>query len=228
MSASTKFLTLRAAVAKATVDAGRLPESVTLIAVSKGFRADDVKQVAQTGHTQFGESYVVELKEKSALEPTLDWHFIGRVQTNKAGIIARCAGLVHTIVSERHALAIAKRCDTSLRCLIQVNIAEEPQKGGVPPHEVLALATQLHTHENILVEGLMCIPPATENPEESRPYFRALAMLAEQGRSQGLPLHQLSMGMSRDFDIAIQEGATLVRVGSAIFGERSLAGAPNT
>lgn len=228
MSASTKFLTLRAAVAKATSDAGRLPESVTLVAVSKGFRADDVQQVAQTGHTQFGESYAMELKEKSARAPSLEWHFIGRVQTNKAGIIARCAGLVHTIVSERHALAIAKRRETPLRCLIQVNIAEETQKGGVPPNEALALATKLHAHENILVEGLMCIPPATQNPEESRPYFRALALLAQQGRSQGLPLDQLSMGMSRDFDIAIQEGATLVRVGSAIFGARSLAGVPNT
>jgi pyridoxal phosphate enzyme (YggS family) len=228
MSTMARFKTLRAAVEAATADAGRPKESVTLIAVSKGFRAEDVKQVSQTGHSHFGESYVMELKEKSALGPTLEWHFIGRVQTNKAGIIARCAGLVHTIVSERHALAIAKRRDTPLRCLIQVNIAQEPQKGGVAPDEALALATQLHAHENILVEGLMCIPPATANSEKSRPHFQALATLAEQGRAQGLPLHQLSMGMSGDFDVAIQEGATLVRVGSAIFGERSLAGTPNT
>ena len=228
MSTTERFQTLRDAVAQATLDAGRPKGSVTLIAVSKGFQSEDVKQVSQTGHSHFGESYVMELKEKSAQSPTLDWHFIGRVQTNKAGIIARCAGLVHTIVSARHARAIAKRRDTPLRCLIQVNIAQEPQKGGVTPDAALALATQLQEQENVLVEGLMCIPPATSNPEESRPYFQALAKLAEQGRAQGLPLHHLSMGMSRDFEVAIQEGATFVRVGSAIFGPRSLAGTPNT
>lgn len=220
MTTHDRFCALQSAVTAATIAARRDANSVTLIAVSKYFGGESVEQVAATGHTHFGESYAQELKEKATQQPHLDWHFIGRVQTNKASIIAQHAGLVHTIISERHAQAIAKRCESPLRCLIQVNIADEPQKGGVAINEVLALAAVLHQNPRIVLEGLMCIPPASDDPEQTRPHFRALANLAKKGREQGLPLNQLSMGMSRDFAVAIQEGATLVRIGSAIFGER--------
>ena len=149
-----------------------------------------------------------------------EWHFIGRVQTNKAKWIAAHAHMVHTITSPRHATSIAKHCSTPLKCLIQVNIGKEESKGGVLPSDTLALAHEISKVNNVQICGLMSLPPRVDQPEQAAPYFEAMAELAYQGQKEGLPLTELSMGMSHDFEIAIRYGATMVRIGRSIFGQR--------
>ena len=222
MSIDERLKTVKARIEEVTIAAGREVGSVKLLAVSKTLGSDVVKTVYDVGHRFIGESYAQELRDKSSELSHLDleWHFIGRVQTNKAKWIASNAHMVHTITSVRHAEALAKHSLTPLKCLIQVNIGNEESKGGVPPDETLALASALHEINDIEVCGLMCLPPRVSHPEDAAPYFEALADLAKSGRDRGLPLTELSMGMSGDFEVAIRCGATMVRVGSLIFGPR--------
>jgi pyridoxal phosphate enzyme (YggS family) len=206
---------VRERIALACSRAGRDPGSVRLIAVSKTKPVELVRAAYAAGQGIFGENYAQELREKADAVPDAEWHFVGALQTNKAKMVVGRAALIHTC--DRLALAqeLSKRgkaAGVSQRLLLEVNVGREQQKAGVLPEDVPALLAQVQALPALACEGLMCIPPAEGDP---RPHFRSLRQLAG-----GLALPELSMGMSADFEIAIEEGATLVRVGTAIFGGR--------
>ena len=203
---------VRARIAAACARARRDPASVSLVAVSKTKPVELIREAAQAGQASFGENYAQDFREKHEALPDLDWHFIGALQTNKVKYVAGKAALIHTC--DRLALAreISKRARGEQRVLLEVNVGREPQKAGVLPDDAEALLDQIRALPGLRCEGLMCIPPAEGDP---RPHFAALRELAEK-----LGLRQLSMGMSADYEAAIEEGATIVRVGTAIFGAR--------
>jgi PLP dependent protein len=207
---------VRRSIAEACARAGRDPGSVRLIAVSKTKPLELIRAAAAAGQTAFAENYAQELREKADALPGVEWHFVGALQTNKAKLVVGRAALIHTC--DRLALAqeLSKRATAAgrtQRVLLEVNVGREPQKAGVLPEDAAALLEQVRALPALACEGLMCIPPAEGDP---RPHFRALQKL-----SAALGLRELSMGMSADYAIAIEEGATLVRVGTAIFGERA-------
>ena len=210
---------VQAGIARAAADYGRDPASVTLVAVSKTFPAEDVEPVLAAGQRIFGENYVQEAKAKwpSLREayPDVELHLIGPLQSNKAKEAVQLFDAIHTLDRPSLAEALAKeiaRQGRAPRLLVQVNTGEEPQKGGVMPGEVDGFLEACRTRWGLTVEGLMCIPPAEDPPS---PHF---ALLQKMAAAHGLKT--LSMGMSADYDAAIQMGATHVRVGSAIFGSR--------
>jgi len=216
---------VRARVAAAATTAGRSPAEVTLVVVSKSFSADVVAQVLEAGATDLGENRAQELREKAIALPDVPrWHFIGHLQTNKTRHVVGTAHLIHSVDRVGLAEEIARRARTSSRSqdvLIEVNVSGEATKHGVEPPGALALAEQVAALDGIEVKGLMTMAPFSNDPEASRPFFADLRALGE--RVGGVLEHatQLSMGMTRDFEVAIEEGATLVRVGEAIFGPRS-------
>lgn len=220
---SARVEAVRARIAGACRRAGRAPDDVRLVAVSKGMPADLVREAAALGVRRFGENYVQEWVGKHALLADLsaiEWHFIGRVQRNKAAATAECA-LVHSLADARVAAVLDRegaRRGAPVRVLVQVNLAAERTKGGVAPGDVPALLAALRRHAWLRVEGLMTIPPALP-PDEVRPIFAALRALRDR-QERAEELCELSMGMSADFEVAIEEGATLVRVGTALFGPR--------
>lgn len=200
-------------------EVGRRPETVRLVAVSKRQPDAALLEAFATGHRDFGENYVQELVRKRALLPEeARFHLIGHLQTNKAKDAVEAA-LVHTVDRAKVAVALNKRMESGrLGILVEVNVAGEAQKAGVAPDGLEALLESIRDLPRLEVRGLMCIPPAGEG----RRWFESLRTLAEQVRVRtGLPLPELSMGMSADYEDAIREGATLVRVGTAIFGPRS-------
>jgi pyridoxal phosphate enzyme (YggS family) len=210
---------VRESIARAASDYGRDPSSITLVAVSKTFPADAVEPVLAVGQRVFGENYVQEAKAKwPALRERyadVELHMIGPLQSNKAREAVELFDVIHTLDRPSLAEALAKEIakqGKKPRLLVQVNTGEEPQKGGVIPTEVDAFLEACRTKHGLEIEGLMCIPPAEDPPS---PHFALLNTIA--GRHD---LKVLSMGMSADFDAAIQLGATHVRVGSAIFGNR--------
>jgi PLP dependent protein len=198
---------------------GAVPEGVTLVAVSKSQPAEAIREAYQAGQRDFGENYVQEWRDKAAALadlPELRWHFIGSLQTNKVKYLAGKVALVHTVDREELGREIAKRWEKAggrARVLVEVNLGGEASKGGCEPEAVPALVDALRALPALDVAGLTCIPPPEDDP---RPHFRALRELRDR-----LGLRELSMGMSGDYPVAIEEGATLVRVGTAIFGERS-------
>ncbi len=211
----------------------REPSSVRLLAASKTRTPEDVREAMQAGHRLFGENRAQELRDKSTAlvghRPMPEWHFIGPLQRNKVRYVVGTATLVHAVDSMRLAEAISKRAlllgsrgelSEPVGALIEVNIGEEASKAGVPASEALALAAAVQALEGIEVRGLMCIPPAGDRPEDAAPYFAAMGELAATGRARGLGLAELSMGMSGDFEVAVRYGATIVRVGTALFGPR--------
>ncbi|HIW00953.1 MAG TPA: YggS family pyridoxal phosphate-dependent enzyme [Candidatus Desulfovibrio intestinipullorum] len=219
---------------RAVQAAGRKREEITLIAVSKLHPAEMVAEVAALGQVDFGENYVQEALEKRETldnmlplerSAALRWHMIGHVQSRKAAQVAGHFDLVHTLDSERLAQALEKRCaqaGVQQRVLIEVNVGEESQKSGVDRKNLSALADYVQAScPHLELQGLMCIPPVFDAGEAARPYFALLRTLAEKLRSEaGLSLPHLSMGMSGDFEWAVMEGATFVRVGTDIFGPR--------
>jgi pyridoxal phosphate enzyme (YggS family) len=187
-----------------------------------------VRQAAAAGVSEIGENYIQEAREKHDLlgDVPLKWHFIGHLQTNKAKYAARIFDLIHTVDSLRLALEL-DRCGRRLgkvqAVLIQVNLAGEATKSGVPAAEALPLVKAVAPLECVRVQGLMTLPPFFNEPERVRPFFAGLRALRERIREQAVPgvsMEELSMGMTGDFEAAVAEGATLVRVGTAIFGER--------
>ena len=195
--------------------AGRDPDTVRLVAVSKGQPIEAVLAAFAAGQSVVGENYAQELHSKADALSEAEWHFIGALQTNKVKLVVGHAALVHTC--DRLALAkeIAKRAfskNITQRILLEVNVGREPQKGGVLPEDLEALYAAVRELDALRCEGLMCLPPADQDP---RPHFRALRELRDR-----VGLRELSMGMTADFEVAIEEGATIVRVGTAIFGER--------
>jgi pyridoxal phosphate enzyme (YggS family) len=208
---------VRARIDAAALAAGRRPEDVGLVAVSKTFPASAIREAYDAGQRDFGENYAQELAEKRADLadlPGIRWHFVGRVQTNKAKLVAP-SYRIHAIDSARHAAALAAVGPVSV--LLAVNQGGEAQKSGVAPANALDEARAIAEVPGVTLCGFMTLPPPDADPA---PLFRDLAALAEEGRRRGLPTTELSMGMSHDFEAAVAAGATWVRVGTAIFGAR--------
>ncbi len=207
-------------VAQACARAGRAPDSVLLIAVSKTMDVARVRQAIEAGVAALGENRVQEAREKiEALGRPVPWHLIGSLQTNKARDAARLFDWVQSVDRFELAQELSRRAHAAgrtLNVLLQVNLGDEPQKGGVAVAELKRLHEVTAALPNLSVRGLMAIPPATEQPEQARPYFRRLRELRDE-----LGLEHCSMGMSADYEVAIEEGATMVRVGTAIFGPRA-------
>jgi pyridoxal phosphate enzyme (YggS family) len=213
---------VRERIASAARAAGRAPETIRLLAVSKKMPADDVRAALAAGQRAFGENYAQELRDKSALlagEPAPpEWHFIGPLQSNKVKYVAGKAALVHSIDSPALLDAFEAR-GAPQACLVQVNIAGEASKKGIAPAELPALLDRFAGMKHVRCEGLMLIPPRGD----ARPHFAALRALRDREAAVARPnvdLRELSMGMTEDLEVAVEEGATIVRVGTAIFGAR--------
>jgi hypothetical protein len=213
---------------KAAAKSGRRIDDITLIAVSKHKSVELIREAIAAGQLDFGENYLQEAKEKiTTLAGQASFHFIGALQSNKAKDAATLCAMIHTVDRLKLARELdkhARAANRTLAVLIQVNVGREEQKSGVSPEDAEGLIKQMQDLSHLEIRGLMTMPPHRENQEEMRPYFAELRQLGEQLHQKGLiattgPL-QLSMGMSGDFEAAIAEGATLIRVGTAIFGER--------
>lgn len=215
-------------LAAACVHCGRKREDVLLVAVSKFHPAEDIAIVASAGQKDFGENYVQEaLAKQEALAqiPDLRWHMIGHVQSRKAAQVADRFALLHTVDKTKLADGLQKRLealDKKARVLLEVNIGDEPQKSGVAIGDLSRLASHVAEHcPRLRLAGLMCLPPVFDDGEASRPYFAKLRQLRDNLSAElGMPLPELSMGMSGDFPEAVAEGATIVRIGTDIFGPR--------
>jgi hypothetical protein len=215
-------------LARAARQSGRDLSEVSLVAVTKSVDVKAIKEAVKAGVRVFGESYIQEstAKIKALKRPSIKWHFIGHLQKNKAKYAVKLFDMIESVDSLSLAKELNKRAeglDGPLDVLIQVKLAEETTKGGVSPSEVVELAHKVAGLENIALKGLMTIPPYTEDPEKSRPYFTTLRRIAERVRRERIPgvsMSELSMGMSADFDVAVEEGATIIRIGTALFGER--------
>ncbi|MBI1912972.1 MAG: YggS family pyridoxal phosphate-dependent enzyme [Deltaproteobacteria bacterium] len=210
---------------RAARKAGRDPSEVTLVAVTKTVEPKKIKEAISGGVRVFGENYIQEAEEKIAKikEKNIKWHFVGHLQKNKAKLAVEMFDLIHTVDSVELAAELNKRAKEPQDVLIEVNIGREKTKTGVDAEGAVKLARAMSELENLKLKGLMTIPPFFEEPEMSRPYFVMLRRLAERINKERIPrvfLHELSMGMSNDFEVAIEEGATLIRVGTAIFGPR--------
>ncbi|MDT8380009.1 MAG: YggS family pyridoxal phosphate-dependent enzyme [Desulfotignum sp.] len=220
---------IRENIETAAVRCGRNPAEITLVGVSKKQVVEKIQQAIDAGLSDLGENYVQEAMDKidTIGKGTACWHFIGHLQSNKARFAVQYFDLIHTVDKIKLAKEIdkqAQKIDKRQKILLQVNIAEEETKSGVDAHDVVMLAQAVTQFENLELQGLMCMPPYFNDPEDARPYFRHLARIREQIVAAGVTsraMRHLSMGMSHDFTAAIQEGATLVRVGTAIFGSRS-------
>ena len=224
-SISERLQAVKSRLRQAETEAGRAPDSVALIAVSKTQPADAIREAFTSGQSAFGENYLQESLEKMAAlaDLPLEWHFIGPIQSNKTRPIAENFAWVHGV----DRLKIAQRLSDSrpaelppLNICIEVNVSGEESKGGVDPNEVQALAGAIAQLPRLKLRGLMAIPAPTNDIALQRQQFRMLRELLESLKQRGLVLDTLSMGMSEDFPAAIAEGATLVRIGTAIFGPR--------
>jgi len=218
---------IRERIAAAASRAGRDPNMIKLMAVTKTVSPERIKEAVAAGIYLFGENYVQEAKEKiAALEKGVKWHMIGHLQTNKAKYAVHFFDCVQSVDRIGLAQELDKRARLAghkIHALIEVNVSGEQSKSGIDAAAALELVKGVAALENISVRGLMTMPPYSDNPENARPYFRALKELAgEISRAQipGILMNELSMGMTDDFEVAIEEGATIVRVGRAIFGAR--------
>lgn len=214
--------------------AGREPDSVRLIAVSKTMPVEDIQAALAAGQLDFGENYAQELRDKraafeaqgQAVSSAPRWHYIGPLQRNKVKYLAGRCELIHAVESADILDEINRRVpDGEVQaCLVQVNVAGETQKHGMSPDTLPALLDRFADFPRVQCRGLMLIPPIGDDPEETRPHFAALRALRDREAARtraNVQLAELSMGMSHDFEVAIAEGATLVRVGTAIFGPRA-------
>lgn len=206
--------------------AGRELDEITLVAVSKKMELKTVKKAYKAGIRVFGENYIQEAQEKigKVKKGSAKWHFIGHLQKNKAKFAVEMFDMIETVDSVELAKMLNKHTTKPLDILISVNLAREESKSGFFPPDLIGAVKEIHANfKNLNIRGLMAIPPAFEDPEMSRPYFTTLRRLAEtvnKEKLEGLNLTEISMGMSNDYDVAIEEGATIVRIGTAIFGPR--------
>lgn len=215
-------------MASACIRAGRDPGQVRLIAVTKTVPLGLIREGVQAGLSILGENYAQEARRKvdALTDMQVSWHFIGHLQSNKARVAVECCDWIHTL----DRTSLAKEIDRQARkrgirvpVLIQVNIGDESSKSGVSPEALHSLFQEILPLEGLAVRGLMTLPPYLDDPEEARPYFRRMRELLEHLREESSfpdELTELSMGMSHDFEVAIEEGATLVRIGTALFGKR--------
>lgn len=227
MAISANLEIIRRQIAAAASAAGREPDAVRLVAVSKTKPAGMVEEAFRAGQIVFGENYVQELAAKAQeVQAPVEWHFIGNLQSNKVKYIAGLVTMIHSV--DRLSLAaeidrqwgrLGRSCDV----LVQVNVSGEASKSGTTVTEAIELVRGVAALPHLRVRGLMTMPPFYDEPEAARPFFRELRLLAEHIDTlaiAGVSMHELSMGMSGDYAAAIAEGATLVRIGSALFGGR--------
>ena len=227
MSISSNLEKIRSQIKAAALSAGRDPSDIRLVAVSKTKPATRVDECADAGQLIFGENYVQEFVAKAAeVTSRVEWHFIGHLQSNKVKQIAGIVSMIHSVDRFSLAQEIDRqwgRLGLVCNILIQVNVSGEATKGGTTSEEAQALVRQVAALQNVRICGLMTMPPFFDDPDAARPYFRELRALAREIELLAIPgvsMKELSMGMSGDFEVAVAEGATLVRVGSAIFGSR--------
>lgn len=226
-SIAQRLTQIRARMEAACARCGRDPQSVELIGVSKTKSAAMIDAAAQEGQLLFGESYVQEFCDKyAAVGAKVRWHFIGALQSNKVKYLGGKVEMIHAVDRFSLAREINKqwgKLDATIDVLLQVNLAGEQSKSGVAPDKVEDLMKRIAELPHVRIQGLMTLPPFMQDPEAVRPWFRQLRELAHKIEALNIPgvsMHTLSMGMSHDFEVAIEEGATLVRVGTAIFGAR--------
>ena len=223
---------IQAKVEQACAGSGRAAEEVTVLAATKTRTVPEIIEAVQAGITHLGENYIKELVAKrEALQAAgydaISWHAIGHLQRNKVRFVVPFCTLIHSVDSLRLAQEIDKRAAREGRVqpvLLEVNVSGEDSKFGIMPAEVAQLAEQVAEVDHLKLQGLMTMPPYSEDPETSRPHFRLLRGLAEELASSGLPAgarHHLSMGMSGDYQVAIEEGATIIRLGTVLFGPRA-------
>ena len=224
-SIDENLLKVNERILRACRKSGRDPNEIKLLAVTKGVPIKRVKEAIDAGVRLFGENYVQEAQEKikKVKLRSVKWHFIGHLQKNKAATAVGLFNMIHSVDKLGLAKELNKRAEEPIEVLIQINIGDEKTKGGVSIQEAPELAREIGKLKNIVLKGLMAIPPFHEDTEKTRPYFTTIRRVAERinkERFPGVLLSELSMGMSHDFEIAIEEGATYIRVGTAIFGER--------
>jgi hypothetical protein len=219
MSVQDNLAVVRERIAAACRRAGRSPDEVTLVGVSKGFSAEAVAEACAAGLADLGENRVQEAAPKiqalAALGARPRWHLVGHLQTNKAKTSAGLFAIIHSVDSVRLAEALDRRASEPLPVLLEVNVAREPAKFGFAPDELPSANATIAAFPHLAVRGLMTVAPLARDYEAVRPVFREL-----RGLRDALGLRELSMGMTDDFEVAIEEGATLVRIGRAIFGAR--------
>jgi PLP dependent protein len=226
ISLSTAIEQVRKRIEQACLRSGRKPQEILLVAVTKTVPADRIREALEEGLTLFGENYIQEAEEKINTLKQGNWHFIGHLQSRKAKQSVPLFSMIETLDSlklagelNRQALTVGK----TMEVLIQINEAGEASKSGISPDLVPALLEESPAWPALRIRGLMTLPPYDPDPEKSRPWFRSLSRLRKewQNRFPQIDLSQLSMGMSHDFEVAIEEGATIIRVGTALFGERA-------
>ena len=227
MDLAANFVSVRQRIKQACQRSNRDPGTVTLLAVTKGQPPEAVRAALDLGQVLFGENKIQEAKAKIPLCPgNTRWHMIGHLQTNKAKYAVKLFDLIHSVDSLKLARELDKQAqknDKIQAILIQVNVAQEISKSGVSVEDATELVRAIGQLSNLAIKGLMTIPPYFNAPEKVKPYFKALRQLRDRIRREDIPhasMDELSMGMTGDFEVAIQEGATLVRIGTAIFGER--------
>lgn len=224
MSIAERIALVHQQVAQAAMDCGRNPEDVRVLGACKTKPVELIREALTHGQTLLAENRAQEVRDKAPLlaahSPPPEWHFIGRLQKNKVKYVVPWVNVIHTVDSLALAEAIAGRTPREMGILVQVNTGGDLNKGGVPAGDALELAKQIDSIDKLTVRGFMTIPPFTEDPEGCAGFFAEVASLAADGRAAGLATHTLSMGMSRDYAVAIREGSTMVRIGTAIFGAR--------
>ncbi|MCD6274023.1 MAG: YggS family pyridoxal phosphate-dependent enzyme [Deltaproteobacteria bacterium] len=224
----TRLNSIKKRITDAAVSCGRDPADIRLIAVSKKIPEKKIIEAIEAGADILGENFIQEAREKTdhLSSCNVSWHFIGHLQSNKAKYAVRMFDFIHTVDSMKLALEINKRAEKINKIqniLIQVNISGELSKSGVEPEKIMNLLKEISRLKNLSVKGLMAMPPYFSNPEKARPFFASLRKLREAIKEEDIPdifMEELSMGMTGDFEAAIEEGATLVRIGTAIFGKR--------
>ena len=227
-SITENLVAIKDRMAAACGRVGRDPASVQLIGVTKTVSLERIREGVEAGIAVLGENYIQEAREKieSLADLQVAWHFIGHLQSNKAKQAARWFDCVHTLDRERLARELdrqAHKQGRQLSVLIEVNVGDEESKSGVAPEALLPLFQTAAAMDGLVVQGLMALPPYRDDPEQVRPYFQRLCQLLDRLRQSGAApesLTELSMGMSHDFEVAIEEGATMVRIGTAMFGAR--------
>lgn len=208
---------------------GRKPEEVLLLGVTKTFGAEKISEACEAGLSDFGENYVQELNEKRAqlLDKQIRWHFIGHLQSNKVKYIAEYIHLIQSVDNERLAEEIHKRAEKANRTidiLVEVHTTDEATKFGVVPSQTVEFVKQISKYDRLRVQGLMTMGPFSDDPNDSRPSFQQVADLKKNIEQEGIEhvaMRHLSMGMTHDFEVGIEEGATIIRIGTAIFGKRT-------
>jgi PLP dependent protein len=231
-SVADNLAAIRRRIEAACERAGRDPSRIQLVGVTKTVPVERIREGVEAGISILGENYIQEARRKreTLADLKVAWHFIGHLQTNKARIAVECCDCIETLDRENLARELNQKGEKAGRripVLIQVNIGSEPTKSGIAPEDLFSFFKLACTFEWLNIRGLMALPPFFDQPERARPYFRQMSELLDEVRQKApLPenLTELSMGMSGDFEVAIEEGATLIRIGTALFGQRTASG----